>query len=852
MTRLKKAAAFCLAAAIFAATAGCKGKSETAVTDLKAEVSQDDADWQTADSETVLENGRIKFSLDPATAHFTVTDKKTGRIMLSAAPEGTEFNSEDVSAKMKSEISVTYYSEQSDAYRMNSYTDSVEKENFRVLTDGKAIRVYYTMGDKDILVPELLDEKSFEDILKRLGDSALERRFKLYYLRYSQDDAKEDRPENFSDMADKYPIIKKQTVYIADENLTDIDKADISDYLSGIGYTSGEYQKMLDALGVKLQTGSSAPGYTIPIEYNLEENGFCVRVLSDRIEERNGDYKLQKIDVLPYFDSSADAVGSFFAPDGSGALFDYSSGADEISFPCYGTDYSLRTDKLDSISKNAVLPVFGTSVKNGGYLAVIKGASAAAAAVIAPKSDSTPLNHAYASFTMRCMDVNDYSDMDIPIYNIFQKDIISEFPTVSFSMLEPGKNSYSDMAEIYRKYLYENGTLKKSNTEKTPVYMDYICMITKRTSMLGIPYDKKIVLSTIEEITASVKAVTEKGLTPVVRLIGYGSSGFEHKAYTKFQLDRRVGTAEQLKALQKLIEESGGRLYLDSDMQFAYKNGNGFSASENSARFLNRLQNRRGAYDIVTEEYGTGVLERYFISPLYYEKFAGSMVKSVSKVWSGESLPGLSYGTSGLYLGGDYTKNRTADRTQSLLIAERVFESTKQSGVSMMFDNGNAYTLPYAADIVNMPMTSSKTDAQSETVPFLQMVLHSSISYAGTPFNISENSALNRLTSAEFAAAPYAVFITRSDSLIADTDYKSVWYSLSDSGRLEGFTEDALRITALLDTVADKTMIGYSFDGTVGRTVYDDGTVIYVNHGDTDKKIDGITVPAHGFTAGGK
>lgn len=853
LTRLKRATAVSLIIAVIASVSvGCGGKSELTNEQLKTEISQDDSGWQAADGTVTLENSRIKFSLDAATTHFTVTDKKTNRTALSAAPDGVEFTSEDISAKMKSEISITYYSDQSDAYHMHSATDSVEKESFRVLTDGKTVRVYYTMGEKDELVPELFDEESFESLLDRLNDDVLRRRFKLYYQLYSPEDDEDDRPDNYGDMKEKYPVLKKRALYIADENLTDIDRADISDYLNGIGYTRSEYDKMLDKLGIEMQNGNKNPGYVIPIEYTITEDGFSAQVLSDRIEERSEEYKLQRIDILPYFDSSENIPGSFFAPDGSGALFNYNSGADEVSFPCYGEDYSMRTDSLKSVSKNAALPVFGSSVSSGGYFTVITGASEAAEIVISPKSSSSPLNHAYASFVMRSMDVNDYSDMDIPIYNIFQKDIIKVFPAVRYYMLDSQSNSYYGMADIYRGYLAENGIIGDNVKDKTPVYIDYLCMITERTSMMGVPYSKKIVLSTIEEITESVKSLTDSGIAPTVRLIGYGSAGFEHKAYTEFDLDRRVGTKKQLKALQKLLEDNGGKLYLDADMQFAYKNGNGFSASKDSARYLNRLQNRRGSYDIVTHEYNTGALERYFISPVRYEEYAGLMAESVKKEWNGSELPGFSFGSSGLYLGGDYTKNRVIDRTQSSVMAVKAFENTKKSGISMMFDNGNAYVLPYAEDIVNVPMVSSQTDAQSETVPFLQMVIHSSVNYAGTPFNLSENSLLSTLSAVESGGAPYAAFITRSDSLIADTDYKSVWYSLSDSDRLEQFAKSAKSIVSVLDAVSGKRMTGHSVNGDVSCTTYEDGTKIYVNYGMSDADSDGVTVPAHGFIAGGK
>ena len=134
-------------------------------------------------------------------------------------------------------------------------------------------------------------------------------------------------------------------------------------------------------------------------------------------------------------------------------------------------------------------------------------------------------------------------------------------------VLSAGKAEFSDMAKYYREYLRENKLINISKLPETaPLYLDFLCMIKKNASVMGVSYDKKIVLSTIEEIIDAVEKLNEKGIKNIIlRLKGYGSGGLENKAYNRFEIDSAVGTAEELMKLEALLQENGGALYLDAE-----------------------------------------------------------------------------------------------------------------------------------------------------------------------------------------------------------------------------------------------------------------------------------------------
>lgn len=843
MTLIKKAlSVVCMLSLTLGALSGCGGKLTEAEVSVSSEHGSDES-FEEAYDNIVLENGRLRFEMEISTTHFRITDKNSGKQYYSVSQESESVDDTEA-ARMQSEVTLRYYEEQSDAMYMFSNTDSVQSSNYKVLTDGNSIRVYYSMGFVDALIPKVLDEDTFGLLMDKLGNDGLRRRFERYYILYSSN----EKSDGLAEMINKYPILKKKNLYILSDSLSEIELNDISGYVAGTDFSKEDYLEMLGKLDIEYESGSGSAGFMIPVEYSLTTDGFSVKILTDLIEESSDEYKLQSIDLLEYFASVTTSEGYFFIPDGSGAVVPFSQDGGQLSMPYYGENYTKNTESASVFTNNLSLPVFGISFSDGGIFAVVKKGSAASTLNLSVVSDASTCNHIFTSFEVRAMDSTDYgANMQIPIYNLFAKDRVASELEIEYHILKMGSNDYSDMAALYRS---DTSLDETGGYGAAPVYVDYLCMITEEASMMGVPYTKKIVLSTIEEIYASVEKLIESDIGPViVRLFGYSGSGFEHKAYSKFKIDKNVGTVSQVIKLKQMLEDNGGKLYFDTDMQFAYESGNGFSVSDNSARYLNRLVVCRGDHDIVTRKYSSENQLRYLISPLYYPSVSDLMMKSLDKKIG---KVGLSYGSSGVYLGGDYAKDRNIDRCESADLTVQALNKAKENGFEMAFDVGNSYVLPYASHLLNVSADSSEYKLEEKTVPFYQMVVHGSVSYAGVPYNMSENNLESVCDSYAFGSAPYAVFITRADNLIANTGYETKWYSLQDGKRLESFIETAKKTYDLRKKTAGSRITGYKeISERVSCTSYDNGVMVYVNRNNTDCTVNGITIPANGFTVGG-
>ena len=835
---------------LFVNSAGCA--TLTPYSPLSPEASEDDADWQTAapDEQVILENDGVRLSFDAATTHFTVESKTEAIRFASCLDGGQSLYSSDVQERMQSEITLIYYEEQSAAQYMFSNSDSVALGNYRVAYTNDRIRVTYTFGatEESIFIPYVFSQEKFETLIAALqsGDepdgAAMSRRLTRFYTLYTAETADEA-------IRAAYPAINQAALYVLNDSATENDIAEIKEYMALVQYDKASYESDLKELGLSAGESADAPGFVVPIEYALQSDGFTARILTDRIHELSDTYKLQSITMLEYFAASEENDGRFFVPDGSGAVIDWNANhVSAFSQTFYGQDYSAQSDKKTQLAQTMCLPVYGVDRPQGGVMvAVEEGAENGTVYAESPDCSATP-HHIYTAFTMRHMDTTDIgADQLIPVYNLFAEELTAVSPAQRYILLNPGSSDWQNMAARYRQYLLETGGIRKSDTLDTPLYLTYLGLFIDEANVLGIPYNKKIVLSTMEEIQQDWESLSEHHIgDAVIRLVGFSPDGLTPKANNRFELYGKTGSGEQLRGLHAALQADGGRRYIDGDFTFAYSSGNGFSPRTDSAHYLNRVLVRNGNYNIVTREYQDDLLPRYFVSPKrYLEYVQGYLSDAVQTL---EIHPNVSYGALGRHLGGDYTSNSLVDRSSALASLKQSLEAAQGMADHLCFDNGNGYVLPYASDLYNVPLLSSNFDAEEAPVPFMQMVLHGLIPYTGVSLNLSYDRNEYLLRSIEYGAVLSYTMITRENALLLGTDLTGIYYAVNSEDNLASYLELWSRIGDFQRAVADQEMSAHQkITETVYRTTYANGYSAYVNYGDNDYTEDTLTVKAHDF-----
>jgi hypothetical protein len=155
------------------------------------------------------------------------------------------------------------------------------------------------------------------------------------------------------------------------------------------------------------------------------------------------------------------------------------------------------------------------------------------------------------------------------------------------------------------------------------------------------------------------------------------------------------------------------------------------------------------------------------------------------KAYSALGVNGLSVSTLGSDLNSNFDDENSINRddAQSNVVAllDRIANSSKYS---VMTSVGNIYSIAYSDHIIDIATDSSHFTYSSYTIPFIGMVLHSYVNYAGTPINYSGSPDYEILRAIENGASLYYILcydnteFMKEDQVLNDyygIDYEN-WY----------------------------------------------------------------------------
>ena len=133
-----------------------------------------------------MENDKLAFELDPATTHFKVTEKETGREWLSN-PADADKDKIAVSANKETlqATAIVTYSTSSGTVDLNNYKYSIENGNYGItqLDDG-AIRVDYAIGkiEKIFMMPTAITKERYDAFVEQMKSSTKKKLSSNYTL----------------------------------------------------------------------------------------------------------------------------------------------------------------------------------------------------------------------------------------------------------------------------------------------------------------------------------------------------------------------------------------------------------------------------------------------------------------------------------------------------------------------------------------------------------------------------------------------------------------------------------------------------------------------------------------------
>ena len=586
-------------------------------------------------------------------------------------------------------------------------------------------------------------------------------------------------------------------------------------------------------------------GMTFGIE--LKDDCIDVYVVPGSIKEESVN-KIAKLYILPFFGSTekAEMDGYFFVPDGSGALIRFTDSGYESSYTAkvYGSDIGI--DSVNEVNDlmarrpndylvsdfSATVPVYGIVHGNEQFAAFTVINSGAEYAVINASlaGDTMPYNRITAYFEYRQM----YNQPVSKTNSIYQPQTKANKvdPRVSIYLLSGKEASYNGMALKYRRILEEEGTLAESasGSSDIPLRLEVIASEVKE----GFLSSSTKTLTTVKEMEQMRRLLGSKGINNLTFVLsGWQKGGLNGSRYGSLSLQKSIGSWADIENLRDAVTNSGGKFYLSANMVK-------LNESQGRLTYLANITISKTLSYYYRDNADIMFPETYVVSP----GIAADNVKALAKKLSGYNynLPGL-----GEELYSDYKQNRSSARPETEKLFMKTAADVKESGTAISMNMPNKYMWNSCSDYFDIPMMNSQYTMETDSVPFLQIVLKGHIPYYAPYANQGFYRQNCILRTVEYGAYPSFIVMGADNSELSGTplvDYYSLNYVDWENTVIDTYN----KVNSVLKQVENAFITEHKvLSSGVVRVTYDNGAVVYVNYNSEEVKTDGISVPALDF-----
>ena len=833
----------------------------------------------------VLNNSGYQLYIDFENTAVAVYDKETGDTYHSDPTRTETHDLARYSADICPPMLLEAYDNQNKKYEFNVYDNCIEEEKEDEEVDDEtyktvvvvknsdtSLRIIYTIGndpDKE-LCPPVITEGTWDWIDSQLkaNTSAVEySRMKSYltsnYRKVTPDDIASDidlRETLYS----IYPTLDYLTLYISYE--TTLQARDrIATALETAGFTTKMLKEEMEK--AEYQGPQRAVLYTIPVDLSLEDDGLVVNVDTSLILAP-AKQKLHKI----YLYRGLGAVRSterdenelskeyMIIPDGSGAIMRLNGNktTDAYTSRIYGADETFNADILTGKSAQVLtgFAVFDRGSR-GSMMTVLEDGNAQAFISAKPVNGSNIL---VASLNYDLV----YSERDYRTYSggqgsggttgsstdssgsgvVLAKDQVVANFKIRYILGEGGK-TYSEYSELYRNYLIRNGLLpseKKAN-DNVSLYIDFIGAIDKSESVVGIPVTNKKPLTTYNQAAEILQKLREDGVTNVAARYSYwANGGYYNTAANKLNLLDSMGSEAELNELISYCKSNGIDFFPSAEFMYVYADiaGDGITYNRNAARRLDMRQATVRARSLATGALKNESSYKTILSADVLETLGEAYKTSYEKLIDNKQI---ALGSIGKSINSNYRTKDPINRTKALEHQLNLIDI--YNDYDMMFDTGNDYIWKYASYIINMPLGSSDYLSMTESIPFIQMVLHGYVSYAGTPMNINANYKTSLLACLETGSNPVFRWIGESDTIFENTEY-SEFFSLNYNNTYDQAVSMYKELASTMDSVSGLAITEHK--SVEAYRVGPDGAVVLPEvttegNGNTTPETEGVQAP---------
>lgn len=569
--------------------------------------------------------------------------------------------------------------------------------------------------------------------------------------------------------------------------------------------------------------------------------------------------------ALKYFDNKEEdwvdirakdiAPGYALIPDGSGSLIRFQENKakfTEYTASVYSADPSKELtyrSVLDDVVpvKNPTMPVFGISQGDGTQAAFIayadKGDEYMSLNAVPASTGEGEIRYtyAYAGFTYNSefyQVINQAGEsyrkiQDTP--NKFDIDMTYQFLSGDGSDNKPSAD-YVGMAQAYRQHLIDEKILTevKQDGEDIPIRVDFLMSDSKK----GVFSTQEVKVTSAGDVDDILSALMKDGIKNINSgLIGWQNGGETMAKPNSTSISGSVGSSSEFqdlmsKYLKKGIDISFSREFttINEDMMSYYNN----AAKHLNTKYLEVDESTVLPINVPVSKFGYALPKKAasWITDLYGD--LGEFSNSFTINGASDILVS-SYDSDGV-------ENTVTD---AIGYYQDAISKIKGDGKKVNLVSPNKYLWKYTDRYLQSTVGTSQYVYETDTVPFLQMVLHGTMEVYAPYANFSFYSTTDQLRMIDYNINPSFVLTKEPSYLLASTK-SSDYYSTE----FEQYEDLVKQIYTTVNEPLSQ-VIGYNWtgrkvvrDGVIANTYEKDGNIktIIINYTDDDVTVGGNKV----------
>lgn len=374
------------------------------------------------------------------------------------------------------------------------------------------------------------------------------------------------------------------------------------------------------------------------------------------------------------------------------------------------------------------------------------------------------------------------------------------------------ETSWMGMAHAYRDYLLENGTLTRLTEEDVdkdiPLYIESFGVTQTLEKVLSVPMTVDKAMTTFADIKAMYDELASNGITNIdFKLTGFANGGMYPTIPFKLKWEKKAGGADGFEDLVAYANEKGFGVYPDFD--FAYvqnqKNFDGLKLSKHIVKTIDDRYSSLREYDASLQGYVS--YYKLCVSPSVLSHFYETFSKNYLKY--GNSA--ISVSTMGSALNSDFDGDEPYNRNDSKIFTDRFFAQLDEDMSSVMSMSGNIYTWKYVDKMLGVSLQSSRSLYASASVPFMGVVLHGCVEFAGSALNMAGDIDYEILRAIENGAGLYFILSYDNTELLKDDFMLSKYYSVRYDIWRDELIERYNQLNELLCDLQTSLIVGHEF-----------------------------------------